>query len=164
MKRLIFICGPNGVGKSTTCRRLNEKLLHSAQVDSDWCRAIYPFEFSEELMKVNEKNITSLLTNYLECDYIKDIIFSYGFHGPRRQIFDRVMLNISRFQFEFIPIILTCNTDENVKRMKQDGRGEVRIEYSINHSRNVYNDLTYRRIDTTNLSVDEVVDEILALF
>ena len=33
MKRLIFICGPNGVGKSTTCRRLNEKLFHSAQVE-----------------------------------------------------------------------------------------------------------------------------------
>jgi len=27
MKKLIFICGPNGVGKSTTSQRLNECLI-----------------------------------------------------------------------------------------------------------------------------------------
>ena len=53
---------------------------------------------------VNEKNITSLLLNYLSCDYIEYIIFSYGFHGLRKQIFDKVITNISIFPYEFLPV------------------------------------------------------------
>lgn len=163
MKKLIFICGPNGVGKSTVCQRLNERLSHSARIDSDWCRCINPFEFSQELMTVNEKNITSLLSNYLACDYFEYVIFSYGFHGPRKQIFDKVIFNISSFDYEFLPVILTCNVEENIKRMKQDGRSEKRIQNAITHSRHAYDDLPYIPIDTTNLGADEVVDEIIKL-
>lgn len=161
MKKFIFICGPNGVGKSTVSHRLNERISHSARVDSDWCRAINPFEFSQELMAVNEKNITSLLSNYLSCDFIEYIIFTYGFHGHRKQIFERVMENISSFEYEFLPVILTCNVNENIRRMKQDGRSEDRIQRAIVNTRQIYDDLPYVRIDTTNLNVDEVADKII---
>lgn len=162
-KKLILICGPNGVGKSATARRLNERLLHSARVDSDWCRCVNQMEFTEELMSLNERNITSLLTNYLSCSYVWYVIFSYGFHGPRQQIFDRVMSDLARFAYEFVPVLLTCDVAENVRRMTQDGRDEARIERALAQSRPVYDGLPYTRIDTTHLTVDDVVDRICEL-
>ena len=32
MKKMIFICGPNGVGKSIVCEMLNQKLINSARL------------------------------------------------------------------------------------------------------------------------------------
>jgi len=48
-KKLIFVCGPNGVGKSTACLELLHQLDNSAYVDSDWCSAWNPFVHNEEM-------------------------------------------------------------------------------------------------------------------
>ena len=162
MKKLIFVCGPPGVGKSVTCQRLNERLPYSARVDSDWCRCVNPWEFSQELIALNERNLTALLTNYLSCDYVRYVIFSYGFHGPRKLIFDVVMANIARFGFQFVPVVLTCDVGENTRRMEQDGRDRQRIMRALEH-RSVYDDLSYEKIDNTHLNVDDVVSRIVAL-
>ena len=58
MKKLVFIHGPNGVGKSTTCELLHNKLINSAWLESEWARRINPFEFNEEIELLTEKNIT----------------------------------------------------------------------------------------------------------
>ena len=47
MKRLIVIVGPNAVGKTATAKCLVEKLPKTAYVDSDWCRFMNPFQFTE---------------------------------------------------------------------------------------------------------------------
>jgi len=161
-KTLIFVCGPNGVGKSTTCRRLNERLPYSARVDSDWCRCVNPWEFSEELIELNVMNLTALLGNYLRCGYVRYVIFPYGLHGPRKRIFDRTMAALADIGHHFVPVLLTCETDENVRRMQQDGRDPRRIERAL-EARGVYEGLRYPAIDTTHLSVDEVVDRVLEL-
>jgi adenylate kinase family enzyme len=47
MKQLIIIIGPNGVGKSTTAKKIVEQFEKTAYVDSDWCRVMNPFAFTE---------------------------------------------------------------------------------------------------------------------
>lgn len=47
MKRLVVIVGPNAVGKTTTAKCLVKKLPKTAYVDSDWCRFMNPFPFTE---------------------------------------------------------------------------------------------------------------------
>lgn len=163
MKKLIFICGPNGVGKSTACEMLNQKLINSARLDSDWCRCINPFDFTPENMNIIEKNITGILRNYLECKTIQYVIFSYGFHGPRKQIFNNIMNNLKSVEFQFVPIILTCSENENIKRMHKDKRDIERIKCSLEWTREIYNDLNYQKIDTTDISIEQTVDEILKL-
>ena len=51
MKKLIFICGSNGIGKSTACRTLVTKLSNSAYIDSDWCREDIPLTYENGKMQ-----------------------------------------------------------------------------------------------------------------
>ncbi len=67
MKSLIFIHGPNGVGKSTVYARLLQRLPQLSWLDSEWCRMINPFEFTPEIEQLVEKQMSALLRGYLEC-------------------------------------------------------------------------------------------------
>lgn len=67
MKKLIFIHGPNGVGKSTLCKKLNQVLSNSAWLESEWCRCINPFNFKQEIELITEKNMSFILRSYLEA-------------------------------------------------------------------------------------------------
>lgn len=49
MKKLVFIHGANGVGKSTTCGLLHQKSRKSAWLEREWSRRISPFEFTAKI-------------------------------------------------------------------------------------------------------------------
>jgi cytidylate kinase len=162
MKKLIFIHGPNGVGKSTLCKNLNQQIENSAWLESEWCRMTNPFIFNDEIIKMIEKNISFMLRSYLECSTIEYVIFSYGFHGPRKKIFENVLKNLSDIEYELIPITVTCGYEENKTRMINDGRDEERINRALS-VRNIYNCLDYPIIDTTDMSVKETVYKVLEI-
>jgi len=165
IKRLILVCGPNGVGKTTACKSLLEALPRSAYIDSDWCRAMNPFSFDEETIQIIKANIVALMTNYLRSSFIENVIFQYGFHGPRREIFDDIIeaLDNNRISYQFCPVILRCDLQENIERMKRDGRDDERIRRAIENTRHIYDAYDYPSIDTTGLSVPQTVDRILGI-
>ncbi len=165
LKKIIFVCGASGIGKSTTCAALYKQLDNSALVDSDYCRMIHPFEFSDELKEVVTNNMFTMLRNYINCSSINNIIFLYGFHGPRKQIFDNIIDQLSEagLTYTFVPIILECELEENIRRARNDGRHEQRIQYGIEASRNIYHQYDYPRIDITHLTVDEAVKKMIEL-
>jgi ABC-type Mn2+/Zn2+ transport system ATPase subunit len=76
MKQLIVIIGPNGVGKSTTAKEILKKRPHTAYVDSDWCRMMNPFEFTEITKQTVEENIYCFLRNYL--DFFRHFRYNKG--------------------------------------------------------------------------------------
>jgi len=163
MKTLIFIHGPNGVGKSTTCKRLFRRLPHSSWLDSEWCRMINPFDLTPETELLAERHISLLLRGYLECSLVEHVIFCYGLHGPRQRIYDRVLHNLDDLSFHLLPITLTCSEEENTRRIIQDGRDAPGyIQHSL-RARDVYEGLPYPVMDSTGLSVEETVDHILLL-
>jgi len=163
MKKLIFICGASGIGKSTICVNLNKALSYSALVDSDHCRMMNPFTFSDEQKSIVEDNMTTMLSNYLKCSTIESVIFHYGFHGPRKQIFDNIISRLSglNIQFQIAPIILECELEENIRRARKDGRDENRIKYGLENSRELYSQYDYPRLDITKLSVDEATNKLI---
>ena len=163
MKNLILICGSNGIGKSTACMALTKKLSHSAYIDSEWCRSMNPFSFSEEQIKIVISNISTMMINYFRCSTVENVIFSYGFHGVRKTIFDDILnvLSYKNIQLKFCPIILQCDLEENTRRMKNDNRDDDRIKTAIEKTRSIYDDYVYPRIDVTPLSIDETGDAIL---
>lgn len=129
-KQLLVIIGPNGVGKSTSAKAFLDKYTGSAFVDSDWCRAINPFPFTQETKKTVTDNLYCLIRNYLLCEEILQVVFTYGFHGERKSIFDEVIQRLcenEEIDFEYKIIILKCDREENIRRMKVDGRDEERI-------------------------------------
>lgn len=160
MKKLVFIHGPNGVGKSTTCEVLHSKLSRSAWLESEWTRRINPFFFNSEIEKMTEENMTFLLRNYMSLSSIDIVIFNWGFHGPRKEIFKRVLLNLSDIDFEYVPIVITCSEEENVRRMRLQDRSYERIERA-KLIREIYDRMSCFTIDSTYLSVNEVVEKIL---
>ena len=74
-----------------------------------------------------------------------------------------MLYNLQDLSFHLLPITLTCNEEENARRMIQDGRDAAgHIQHSL-QTRVVYEGLPYPVIDSTGLSVDETVDQILLL-
>jgi broad-specificity NMP kinase len=160
-KKLIFICGPNGVGKSSTCRELVNCIEESAYVDSDLCALRNPFLHTEGI-DLGSQFMSFMLTKYLECSTYKNIIWSYGFHGHRKKVFDNIMIELRNLNvdFDFVPIILTCDLDENIKRMNSDNRDDARIERAIRNTREIYDINPFPTINTTKMTINEAASEI----
>lgn len=162
MKKLIVIIGPNGVGKSTTAKEFFNRHSKCAYVDSDWCRVKKPFSFTEEDKRLVVNNIFSLLRNYLLCKDIDIVLFTYGFHGERKKIFDKIIsqLQSEKVEFDLNIIILKCSYEENVQRALKDQRNEERIKYGIENTFHFYDNFNYPVIETTGLLPNQVVEEI----
>lgn len=162
MKKVVVLIGPNGVGKSTTAKIFMQQHEKCAYIDSDACRAINPFPLTPETKKVVIENIYSLFKNYLLCIDIEMIVFPYGFHGERKEIFDTVMKRLldDGITFEMITIVLKCSLEDNIKRAIADGRDKERIERGIKNTFNFYDEFNGPSIDTTDLSPEEVVNKI----
>jgi hypothetical protein len=160
MNTFIFINGPNGVGKSTVCKALHQRLSPSAWLESEWCRMTNPFVWNEEIISLTTANITHMLRSYLACPWLDYVIFAYGFHGPRQRIWDTVFGSLQDLPHRFMPITLTCDETENIARMTRDGRDGARIQRAM-AVRHLYDGLPYPTIDTTALTVDQSVDRIL---
>lgn len=163
-KKLIFICGPNGVGKSSTGSELISNMENSAFVDSGMCAFRNPF-INTEGIDIGRQLMLFMLTKYLESSVYENIIWAYGFHGHRKDNFFEIMLELRKLdlEFDFIPIILTCDIDENIKRMKSDNRDEERIDRAIKNTRIIYNDYPFPAINTTKMTLKETVYEIIKL-
>ena len=165
MKQLLVLIGPNAVGKSTTARKIIELYPNTAYVDSDWCRAMNPFSFTEVTKHTVAENIFCLLRNYLTCSDINTVIFTYSWHGERKEIYDAVIAKLRNCGIEFNEtiIILKCSENENIERAHKDGRDKVRIKRGMDMTFSFYDKYDYPCIDTTNLVPEQVAYEIINL-
>ncbi|MBR4889408.1 MAG: AAA family ATPase, partial [Clostridia bacterium] len=63
-KTLYLIGGTMGVGKTTTCRQLQQKLPDCVFLDGDWCWDMHPFTVNAETKKMVVENIAFLLNQF----------------------------------------------------------------------------------------------------
>ena len=162
MKKLIIILGPNGVGKSTVAAELMRMLPNSAFIDSDSLRMMNPAGNSVELIRIQKANILAVMSNYFSSAMIEHVIFPYGLHGHRKQMLEDIIRGIcNKFDIEICTIVLTCSEEENVRRMKLDGRDPDRIKRAIEVSRLEYDNIKNSKIDTTSLTPKETALTII---
>lgn len=92
MKQLYVIGGTMGVGKSTTCRVLQQKLEHSVFLDGDWCWQANPFLVTEETKRMVVDNICYLLNRFLHCSAYRHIIFCWVLH--QQSVIDEILARL----------------------------------------------------------------------
>lgn len=81
-KRVIFLNGPMGVGKTTTGRLLQKALPRSAFIDGDWCLDLEPFVGDRETRAMAADNILHLLAGYSKCSHCQGMVVSWLMDRP----------------------------------------------------------------------------------
>ncbi|WP_199512880.1 AAA family ATPase [Nucisporomicrobium flavum] len=93
MKNLVIVGGTMGVGKTATCRELQEILPRNVFLDGDWCWDTRPFVVTEETIRMVESNIAHLLNGFLDCSEFDNVIFCWVLHEQR--ILDDLVANLN---------------------------------------------------------------------
>ena len=93
-----------GVGKTTVCEILNQKLDKSVFLDGDWCWRSNPFQVTEETKKMVVENICFLLNQFINCPAYKNIIFCWVMH--KQEVIDNIVskLNLENCRIKIIYI------------------------------------------------------------
>lgn len=101
MKRLIFIGGTMGVGKTAVCRELQRTLPGNVFLDGDWCWDAAPFVVNAETKAMVLDNICYLLQNFLDCSAYENVIFCWVMHQEEivRQILSELRGTFPVFVF-----------------------------------------------------------------
>lgn len=149
-----------GVGKTSICKEINKNLVNSVWLDGDWCMMMNPLNFTETNRKMFLDNIYHLLNNYLSNPSFEYVIFSWVI--PREEMMNYLIKKLSDNCFEIIRITLLCADSRLKDRMLQAGRDEATIKKSLLYQE-AFKSINSLKIDTTELSVLETVNEVLRI-
>lgn len=164
MKNLYIIGGTMGVGKTTTCQILNQKLKNSVFLDGDWCWDMSPFKVTDETKKMVMNNICYLLNNFIKCDEFDNIIFCWVLH--EESIIDDILSQLNLNNCCVYNISLICEENELKKRLKKDIENHIREESVIQRSINrlpKYSLINSIKIDVSKITAEEAASKIAAL-
>ena len=115
MKRLIFVNGAMGAGKTTVCRELKEMLQPSVFLDGDWCWDMSPFVVTAETQQLVLDNICGMLNRFLACEAFENVIFCWVMH--RQEIIDGILARLETANVSQSSI--SANILETNRRQKQ---------------------------------------------
>lgn len=164
MKTIYIIGGTMGVGKTTVCQVMKEKLDNSVFLDGDWCWDSHPFQVTDETKKMVIHNICFLLNQFIHCSAYQNIIFCWVLH--EQSIIDTILESLDKTDCTLKVISLICDEAELEARLMKDITAGIReknvLERSISRMGN-YIKLNTVRLDTSNKKPIDIADEIIAL-
>lgn len=107
MKNIYLIGGTMGVGKTTTCQIIKNKLNNSVFLDGDWCWDMQPFQVTEETKQMVLENICFLLNNFIKCSAYENIVFFWVMH--EQNIIDHIVSRLNTDNCKAHSISLVCS-------------------------------------------------------
>ena len=162
MKTLLFVNGPMGVGKTTVCKALLERLTPSVYLDGDWCWNMNPFQVTYETKSMVLDNITAMLSRFLACPELEYVLFSWVMNRPEiaQTILDQLKLDsVKVFQYTLLCTeeVLRCRLGQDI----QAGlRGADILERGIGYLP-LYASQNTIKIMADSLSPQEIAEEIM---
>ena len=156
MKTLYLIGGTMGVGKTAVSQQLKKDLPNSVFLDGDWCWDADPFQVTEETQVMVIRNICYLLNSF--------IIFSWVMH--EQAIIDSITDRLDTDDCKVIKISLTTDEINLRNRLTSDIARGIRTADVIERSLAriyMYSSLDSVKVDTSNKTIREIADEIIAL-
>ena len=153
-----------GVGKTTISQQLKHSLDNSVFLDGDWCWDGHPFQVNEETKAMVIDNICYVLNNFLSCSAYDNIIFCWVMH--EQSIIDTILNNLHTENCIVHCISLITGSDTLIKRLSKDVESGIRNREVIDRSvarLPLYQNLNTIKVDTTDKSIEDIVNEIRAL-
>lgn len=160
-KKLIIINGVMGVGKTTISKALYKKLDNSFWLDGDNCWMMNPFEVTDENKFMVLDNISYILNNFIKNSKSKYIVFNWVIHTE--DIMKDILNKIDSSSVDVYKITLMCSKENLINRINKDIKLGLRYEDNIKRSLDrleLYNKMDTIKIDTSNKSIEDIVDEI----
>lgn len=164
MKKLYLIGGTMGVGKTTVCQFMKQKLNNSVFLDGDWCWDMHPFCITEETKAMVVDNICHLLNNFLHCTVYENIIFCWVMH--QQSIIEAICSKLDLIDTVCFSVSLICTEARLRERLQKDIRAGIRsmdvIERSVARVP-FYEKLDTIKIDVTNITAEQAAEKIMDL-
>lgn len=162
MKHIYLIGGTMGVGKTTTCEILKNKLPDCVFLDGDWCWNMHPFQVTAETKKMVMENICFLLNQFIRCSAYENIIFCWVMH--EQAIIDEILSKLELEACQVHAISLICSEAALRDRLQKDVDAGVRSEDVIRRSVAriaLYEKLDTEKIDVTCFSAEQAAEVIV---
>ena len=161
MKKVIFISGTMGSGKSTISRLCSEQLTRSVWLDGDWCWMMHPFQVSDQTKAMVLNNIAYLLNQFLAQPDFDYILFSWVRNDPE---IVRSILKRLHGEFTFNHFTLSPSPTQLRRQLHSDMDRGLRTPECIERSlarRPHYDDIDSEKIETTGHEPHSIAREIL---
>ena len=153
-----------GVGKSTVCRILRDRLDSCAFLDGDWCWDMHPFRVTESTRAMVLDNICHVLGNFLACPELENVVFCWVLH--EQGIIDGILRRLPLEQVQVRCISLVCGEAELRSRLQKDVAAGVRSADVIGRSLArlpLYAGLDALKLDVSRLTPEEAAARILEM-
>ncbi len=160
--KVIILNGPMGVGKTTVGKYIADHIPGTAFIDGDWCLDIHPFVGNRETKTMAVDNILHMIGNYKKCSECKLIVLVWLMDDE--WVYDTIVDGIRRLELDVITRTLTCNATTLTDRWQNDKECPWRTDewLKISTGSLTYFSLLDNTLDTTNLSIEEVANQICA--
>ncbi|RAV02632.1 nucleotide kinase [Paenibacillus sp. YN15] len=162
MKNIYLIGGTMGVGKTTTCQIIKDKLNNSVFLDGDWCWDMRPFQVTAETKQMVMENICFLLNNFIKCSVYENIVFCWVMH--EQAIIDEIISRLDTTGCKVHRISLVCNKQALHERLTKDINVGNRTEDIIRKSLEripLYEKLNTCKVDVSNMTPWQAADFII---
>lgn len=160
MKTLYLIGGPMGVGKTTVGEALKNELPQSIYLEGDYGWNGIPFVLNEE----NKKKVINNIIGMINDSFTKYENVILGWVMDQQKTIDSIVNGLYENYIKVVSISLVAQPYVIKNRLQKDINSGKRkddgvIERSLKRLP-LFSELNTRKIDTTYLNVEEIVEEI----
>lgn len=161
LKKLYFISGTMGVGKTTVGNILRDMLPQSVLLEGDDCwTPTYNPSYEQKLDVLSE--IARRLNALLADDRYRNVIFCWVMH--LNEIHESILNSLHLYNYDVFDVSLTCSNNTLIQRLEKDISSGIRhcdvIERSVARLP-LYDALNNAKVTTDGKTPHQIATEII---